>query len=228
MTGDPSAYAISGAGYQMPEGAASMARYNHPNSALLAPSFIGAGTAGPAPRDSNASPSLVDFGALAALPMPSPHMSSAGPYFGQVVAMGQPPRMATAAGVSTFAGGPYGDFQTVRVNMQSFGPSNSGAPGPPQFSAGFNMRPAGRVSSTLMGSTPVRNQASVIRQQQVPKPAPVASGSNAASRLSNRLNPNNKYFDKELAERYKNMGSWERQALWAQDEFDSWAGEGNN
>eukprot|EP00200_Dunaliella_tertiolecta_P014577 CAMPEP_0202392458 /NCGR_PEP_ID=MMETSP1127-20130417/92384_1 /ASSEMBLY_ACC=CAM_ASM_000462 /TAXON_ID=3047 /ORGANISM="Dunaliella tertiolecta, Strain CCMP1320" /LENGTH=2142 /DNA_ID=CAMNT_0048994965 /DNA_START=157 /DNA_END=6583 /DNA_ORIENTATION=+ len=38
-----------------------------------------------------------------------------------------------------------------------------------------------------------------------------------AINLSNRLNPNNVHFDKELASRYKRMSKLEKESLWAQD-----------
>ena len=38
-----------------------------------------------------------------------------------------------------------------------------------------------------------------------------------AVNLSNRLNPNNMHYDKDLAEMYKNMTKAEKEALWADD-----------
>lgn len=38
-----------------------------------------------------------------------------------------------------------------------------------------------------------------------------------AVNLSNRLNPNNMHYDKDLAEMYKNMTKAEKEALWAND-----------
>lgn len=38
-----------------------------------------------------------------------------------------------------------------------------------------------------------------------------------AINLSNRLNPNNIHYDRELAARYKRMTKAEKEALWAQD-----------
>ena len=38
-----------------------------------------------------------------------------------------------------------------------------------------------------------------------------------AINLSNRLNPNNMHFDKDLAELYKSMTKAEKEALWADD-----------
>lgn len=38
-----------------------------------------------------------------------------------------------------------------------------------------------------------------------------------AINLSNRLNPNNMYYDRDLAELYKNMTKAEKEALWADD-----------
>jgi hypothetical protein len=38
-----------------------------------------------------------------------------------------------------------------------------------------------------------------------------------AINLSNKLNPNNIHFDRELASRYKRMSKAEKEALWAAD-----------
>ena len=38
-----------------------------------------------------------------------------------------------------------------------------------------------------------------------------------AVNLSNRLNPNNIHFDRELAARYKRMSKPEKEALWSRD-----------
>ena len=38
-----------------------------------------------------------------------------------------------------------------------------------------------------------------------------------AVNLSNRLNPNNIHYDRELAARYKRMSKPEKEALWARD-----------
>ena len=38
-----------------------------------------------------------------------------------------------------------------------------------------------------------------------------------AINLSNRLNPNNMHFDRDLAALYKNMTKAEKEALWAED-----------
>mmetsp|Transcript_29893 Transcript_29893/g.76118 ORF Transcript_29893/g.76118 Transcript_29893/m.76118 type:complete len:715 (-) Transcript_29893:592-2736(-) len=69
--------------------------------------------------------------------------------------------------------------------------------------------PASKGSApNLVGLAAVKGLTRMLDEDMPPEPA---------INLSNRLNPNNVHYDKELAARYKRMNKAEKEALWAQD-----------
>ncbi|PNH08423.1 Malate dehydrogenase, mitochondrial [Tetrabaena socialis] len=77
--------------------------------------------------------------------------------------------------------------------------------------AGAGAGAAGTGSSSaqnLTGLTAAASLARLLDEDLPPEPA---------VNLSNKLNPNNIHFDRELAARYKRMSKAEKEALWAQD-----------
>ncbi|PNH06439.1 hypothetical protein TSOC_007210 [Tetrabaena socialis] len=67
---------------------------------------------------------------------------------------------------------------------------------------------ASSSAQNLTGLTAAASLARLLDEDLPPEPA---------VNLSNKLNPNNIHFDRELAARYKRMSKAEKEALWAQD-----------
>lgn len=127
----------------------------------------------------------------------------------------QPPSSAVSAvtNKSAFASSPTAMAPPAAMSREAGSVTNSALSSSSASAAAASLAGAllaGRaVVPGLAGLAAATSLSKLLDTEDVPQ--------EPAINLSNRLNPNNVHFDKELAARYKRMTKAEKEALWAQD-----------